>query len=712
MLKNPKRQQASPDAKDAGTRGGKRPAPQAIPGLDELLARSKPELVELAAGLGLKGVAKLAKAELAHRVHEASAPAKPAAAKPPPPPAARAPPAPAARPAAPKPSPPPAARPAAAKPPPPPAARPAAAKPSPPPAARPAAAKPPPAPPVRPAGKPAPRSAAPSAPAASPVPVAQPAPVAPPPARQVVVPEPERVPAPAEPVAGATPEPPASGAVPTERPSPAAAARLDLGRPSPASGREEHIPWSYGQDRITAMAVDPGNLYVYWEVTDPAIGKARAALGAAGEGAWLNLRVYDTTGIIFDGGNAHSWFDHGLGRSDRQWFFSINKPSSSVIVEIGLRAADGGFARVARSSRVDFPRNGPAPWGDPEWMTVLASGEPVPAGHGAPARPGGDAQVHGGLPPAGAPGGPGGDLRHEHTPVWILLEPGEGERRFRELFGEQFERIEWQSGGGEGWYEFQGRLEWQVGPMVSSWEEGPFPYPVQVEPPTRATWEGGAIAYTQGGVTRVVYGPWGVVIKNLHGHAAQAVLGRWQIYRSWATRGGVEELQQLSSRMAAGAPGGASERVAASGMLWGAGSELRLSGASELWRVGASEVRLRGASEVYYAGASERRMMGASERRMAGASEWRLGGASERQLGGASERVRQGASEWRLGGASERQLAGASERLLRGASEARLGASEQRLGGAGEQRPGEDAARTDDDWDWEPPGSAPVPGRE
>jgi hypothetical protein len=667
-----KRQEA-PDRKTA--HGPREAGRRVVHDLESLLGRSKQALLELAAGLNIKGVSKLAKAELAKRVHAAQS-AEPEAEPARRAPAGRAAPGPSAKASAPARAPAPAAKG---------------------PAEKPASAK-----------APVEKAPAKAPPAKAPAAKASPAPAASAPPRGAVEPQPAPVPAPPAmdevPTAAAravTPEPPPGGAVPTERPSPAAAARLDLGVPSPARAREEHIPWSYGIDRVTAMPVDPDTLYVYWEVTDSAIDRARAALGAAGEGAWLNLRVFDTSGIIFDGGNAHSWFDHGLGRSDRQWFFRIGKPSSSATVEIGMRAPDGGFARIARSSRVDFPPVAPSAWSDPEWMTVLAGGETVHAGRGGPVRPG-----DGHAPPMG-----GGAERHEHVPVWVLLEPGEGERRFRELFGEHWERIEWREGGGEGWYELQGRLEWQVGPMVSSWEEGPFHYPVQVDPPSRSTWEGGAVAYTQGGVTRVVYGPWQVMIRNLHGRAEHAVLGRWQIYRSWATNGGIEEVQRLATGIGAGAPGGASERVAASAFLWRVGSEERLGGASEVWRLGASEVRLRGASEILLAGASERRLMGASERRLMGASEWRLGGASERQLMGASERARRGASEWRLGGASERHLGGASERALRGASEQRLGGgSEERLGGAPgfTGSPGPD----DGDWNWPPADDSSAPGRE
>ena len=314
------------------------------PRLEDLLKKPKQELVELAAELKLKGVSKLPKPELARRVLAARLEAQAARAPEPAQPAARSP-------ERPRPTTEPRPKAQAA-----PEVRPAAPPPAPPaPDVRPAAPPPaPPAPDVRPAAPPRPASQ-PAAPAA--------------------------VEEPGSPSGGAT----VAGAVPSEKPSPAAAARLDLGPGGAAEPRQDHIPWSYGQDRVTAMAVDPETLYVYWEVTDPALERARAALGGEGGGAWLGLRVYDITGLIFDGTNAHSYFDHGLGRFDRQWFFTVGKPSSSAIVEIGMRAPSGAFARVARSSRVDFPRSSAAPWSDPEWMTVLASGE---RGAGRPGRAG------------------------------------------------------------------------------------------------------------------------------------------------------------------------------------------------------------------------------------------------------------------------------------------------------------------------------------
>jgi hypothetical protein len=448
-----------------------------------------------------------------------------------------------------------------------------------------------------------------------------------------------------------------------EESEPAATAKLDLGPAASAAEKPSAtIPWSYGQDRVTAMAVDPLKLFVYWEVTDPAIERARAQLGAGGAGAWLSLRVYDTSGRIFDGTNARSYFDHHLERHDRQWFFHIGKPSSTAYVDIGLKSHEGYFARISRSGRVDFPRADAVPEADAEWLTVrVATGERWHAGRTAPhhaPRPAGHGQGHAAIPvmePAPGDGEGGGEIR-----LWQLLHGN-------------WERIEWQQLlGGTGWYELEGRTEWEGPLTLTSWEAGPFTYPVSVEPPSREEWEGRSFAFRVGDVTHVVYGPWQVVIRNLGAYREHAEVARWEVYRSWVASGGREVRGVHLMRPGAGVRVGASEaRLGASERRWIAGSELRLGGASEVWRLGASEIRMRGASETLYAGASQLIFRGASERRLGGASEVRLAGGSERRLGGGSES--------RLGGASESRLGGGSEARL-GGSEGRLGASEQRLG--------------------------------
>lgn len=446
---------------------------------------------------------------------------------------------------------------------------------------------------------------------------------------------------------------------------PSGAAKLDLGPGGQEEAPVASIPWAYGIDRVTAAAVDPNKLFVYWEVTDPAIERARTGLGQGGAGAWLNVRVYDTTGLIFDGTNAHGYFDHKVERSDRQWFFTINKPASTAYAEIGMRSTEGYFVRIARSSRVDFPRSEPAPWIEPEWLTVLpGSGQVQHAGTGTPWRPGTTVPVAASQVDAPPPPPSTGT----QVPLWFLREPQEGHQvTIRELLQGGWERVEWQEVVGEGWFELEGHVEWQGPHSVSTWEAGPFSYPVSIEAPTRAEWQGRSFAFKVGDVTHVVYGPWQVEIRNLGAHAERAVVARWEVFRSWVASAG-REVQVASQPGKMVLRTGASELMAgASERIWLSASELRLGGASEVWRIGASELRFRGASERTFAGASQWLMRGASEKRLGGASEVRMRGASERVGAGASERM--------LGGSSERM--GASDRM--GASEQHPGASEQRF---------------------------------
>lgn len=436
-------------------------------------------------------------------------------------------------------------------------------------------------------------------------------------------------------------------AVPAGAPEPADAPRkFDLGLTSAEAGEEENIPWGHGQDRVTAMVVDPERLYVYWEVTDEALERARAGLGPGGRNAWLNLRVYDVTNRIFDGANAHGYFDHSVSRTDRQWFFFIGRPSSTAVVEVGLKSEEGHFVRVARSGRADFPRRESTSPGGVEWLTVCSASGEV-----------GEPATDGRRTPAAISGGAGITAQPELTRVWDIR------RTHARPHGEWVIRDEsfgtaWEEGGG---WACQRTIEWE-GPIIrTAWEAGPFPYPVEPARYVEERYAGTLTIRSVDGRSHIVYGPWRVVIRGLGARAQRRILAVWEVHRSWITHAGFA-VRTVGG--AAGTPGG-SEQVllGASELRWRAASELRLGGASELYRFGASELRYLGASETLYAGASEWRARGASELRYLGASQWLQRGASEVRYAGASE--------VRYAGASERLHVGASERAWPGASENR-----------------------------------------
>ena len=455
--------------------------------------------------------------------------------------------------------------------------------------------------------------------------------------------------------------------------------KFDLGPDQEAVPMPQDIPWGYGYDRVTAMPVDPARLYVYWEVTDDAMAAARKQLGAAGERAWLNLRVYDITGRLFDGTNAHSYFDHRLDRHERQWFFGIDKPTSAACAEIGLRSEEGYFVKIARSGRVEFPRREPVGGGGVEWLSVRGGSVGQAYAGGAPGSGG---EAHHGAGPGPGPGAPGGGpgRTSPSDDEWEDWSEGAGfpVPRGQRLFGRTWTR---QEGVTHQWTSDWAKTEW-VGPVLrTEWESGPFTYPVDVPEGSIEVQDNGEVSVrSEGGRTHVMYGPWQVVIRGIGARAERRVLGTWEYRRQIAVEGGIE-------------------RVTTGGAFAPGSSEWLLMGASERAWMGASELLFRGGSELWLHGASELSFAGASERAFIGGSEFRFRGASERRLGGATE--------LRIGGATERMFAGASERMYAGASEqAYMGASE-RFGGASENVGGEPPR-----FEYDPNSPYPLPPRE
>lgn len=149
-------------------------------------------------------------------------------------------------------------------------------------------------------------------------------------------------------------------------------AKFDLGTSDPLA-RGKPVPWGYGTSRVTAMARDPDTMFVYWEITDDAISGALERLGVGWDRANVCLRVYDTTGRSFDGTNSNHYFDVRVERHDREYFFAIHRPTSTVHVEVGMKSDEGYFQPMARSGATNFPRKSPSPSTHLEWLTVASA---------------------------------------------------------------------------------------------------------------------------------------------------------------------------------------------------------------------------------------------------------------------------------------------------------------------------------------------------
>ena len=152
--------------------------------------------------------------------------------------------------------------------------------------------------------------------------------------------------------------------------------KFDLGHLTDEAAEAERIPWGYGQDRVTTMVVDPERLYVYWEVTDEAIERARAGLGPGGPDAWLNLRVYDVTSRIFDGTNAHAYFDQ-VGVADRPAMVLLHREAH--VHDRASRSASSRRRATSFASHVPGERTSRA-WSPPS--PAESNGSPFTPGPG------------------------------------------------------------------------------------------------------------------------------------------------------------------------------------------------------------------------------------------------------------------------------------------------------------------------------------------
>lgn len=128
------------------------------------------------------------------------------------------------------------------------------------------------------------------------------------------------------------------------------------------------LPTGYGKDKIVLQTRDPWWLHAYWEVSGDTLERLKQKLKSSFFGAKVILRVYDISHIIFDGTNAHRFFDIELNPQVNNWYIDTAGPGRSWCVDLGLRLASGEFIKIVRSNTVHTPLEGPSWITDEEWM--------------------------------------------------------------------------------------------------------------------------------------------------------------------------------------------------------------------------------------------------------------------------------------------------------------------------------------------------------
>ncbi len=129
----------------------------------------------------------------------------------------------------------------------------------------------------------------------------------------------------------------------------------------------QELPHGYNEDKIVLMVRDPYWAFAYWEVTQARLEKEKAWFGWNSK---LCVRVYDISGVQFDGRNATGYFDQEVHERTGNWYLDLGRPAHSFCAELGLLSPEGRFLTLARSNYITMPRDGVSDVLDEEWMLL------------------------------------------------------------------------------------------------------------------------------------------------------------------------------------------------------------------------------------------------------------------------------------------------------------------------------------------------------
>lgn len=113
----------------------------------------------------------------------------------------------------------------------------------------------------------------------------------------------------------------------------------------PGTGRES-LPAEYGDSEFFMIVIDPILIFLDWEIMPEDL---------PAEGLSLCVRIYDVTGITFDGTNAHSFIDIDLEGLAGSGYCEIGMQGREIVAEIGVLDTHGVFIVLLRSARASVP---------------------------------------------------------------------------------------------------------------------------------------------------------------------------------------------------------------------------------------------------------------------------------------------------------------------------------------------------------------------
>jgi hypothetical protein len=114
---------------------------------------------------------------------------------------------------------------------------------------------------------------------------------------------------------------------------------------------------------------DPEWIFAYWEINDKS--RLNHDLLRGRHDKTLALRIFDVTGVKFNGANANRFYDVIINDYAVSWYLRMPEVNRSWCVDLGYYdTRSGNFITLARSNTVTTPPCSVSPKGDDEWMQI------------------------------------------------------------------------------------------------------------------------------------------------------------------------------------------------------------------------------------------------------------------------------------------------------------------------------------------------------
>lgn len=127
---------------------------------------------------------------------------------------------------------------------------------------------------------------------------------------------------------------------------------------------------TYGDTKVVILPKDPVWIFAYWEFSFDKFGELSRQYNGDFDSSAFVIRVYDVTGIDFNGSNANKYFDIHANYDSLSWYINVGEYNRSWIVDVGFILKNGKFISVARSNLLKMPAYGSSDIADELWGTL------------------------------------------------------------------------------------------------------------------------------------------------------------------------------------------------------------------------------------------------------------------------------------------------------------------------------------------------------